>query len=128
MPRGKDIIIDDAYNSNPSGTKAALETLSYFDGFKILLTPGMVELGEKQAELNREFGKNAAKVCDYVILVGRSQTEPIAKGLAIGTASHGTGTARAIELGEVEGAMSGLSIAVAGLMTVVVAQVFALLH
>ena len=82
VPRGKDIIIDDAYNSNPSGTKAALETLSYFDGFKILLTPGMVELGEKQAELNREFGKNAAKVCDYVILVGRSQTEPIAKGLA----------------------------------------------
>ena len=55
-------------------------------------------------------------------------TNPVAKGLAIGTASHGTGTARAIELGEVEGAMSGLSIAVAGLMTVVVAQVFALLH
>ncbi len=82
VPRGKDIIIDDAYNSNPSGTKAALETLSYFDGCKILLTPGMVELGEKQAELNREFGKNAAKICDYVILVGRSQTEPIAKGLA----------------------------------------------
>ena len=55
-------------------------------------------------------------------------TNPIAKGLAIGTSSHGTGTARAIELGEVEGAMSGLSIAVAGLMTVIVAQVFALLH
>ncbi len=79
--RGADIIIDDAYNSNPSGTKAALETLSYFDGMKILLTPGMVELGEKQDELNREFGKNAAKVCDYVILVGKSQTESIAKGL-----------------------------------------------
>lgn len=55
-------------------------------------------------------------------------TNPVAKGLAIGTASHGTGTARAIELGEVEGAMSGLSIAVAGLMTVVVAQIFAMLH
>ncbi len=79
--RGADIIIDDAYNSNPSGTKAALETLSYFEGMKILLTPGMVELGEKQDELNREFGVNAAKVCDYVILVGRNQTEPIAKGL-----------------------------------------------
>ena len=55
-------------------------------------------------------------------------TNPVAKGLAIGTAAHGTGTTRAIELGEVEGAMSGLSIAVAGLMTVVVAQVFAFLH
>ena len=55
-------------------------------------------------------------------------TNPVAKGLAIGTAAHGTGTTRAIELGEVEGAMSGLSIGVAGLMTVVVAQVFAFLH
>ena len=55
-------------------------------------------------------------------------TNPVAKGLAIGTAAHGTGTTRAIELGEVEGAMSGLSIAVAGLMTVVVAQIFAMLH
>ena len=47
--------------------------------------------------------------------------EPIAKGLALGTASHAIGTAKALELGEVEGAMSSLSIAVAGLMTVVVA-------
>lgn len=47
--------------------------------------------------------------------------EPIAKGLAFGTASHAIGTAKALELGEIEGAMSSLSIAVAGLMTVVVA-------
>lgn len=46
--------------------------------------------------------------------------EPIAKGLALGTASHAIGTAKALELGEVEGAMSSLSVAVAGLMTVVV--------
>lgn len=46
--------------------------------------------------------------------------EPIAKGLAFGTASHAIGTAKALELGEIEGAMSSLSIAVAGLMTVVV--------
>ena len=46
--------------------------------------------------------------------------EPIARGLALGTASHAIGTARALELGEIEGAMSSLSIAVAGLMTVVV--------
>ena len=55
-------------------------------------------------------------------------TNPVAKGLAIGTASHGTGTSRAIEIGEVEGAMSGLSIAVAGLITVVVAQLFAVIR
>lgn len=77
-------IIDDAYNSNPSGTKAALEALGLFDGFKILVTPGMVELGEKQDELNREFGKNACEVCDYVVLVGHKQAVPIKAGLLDG--------------------------------------------
>lgn len=51
--------------------------------------------------------------------------EPIAKGLGLGTASHAIGTAKAMELGEIEGAMSSLSIAVAGLLTVVGASVFA---
>ena len=52
-------------------------------------------------------------------------TEPIAKGVAIGSAAHALGTAKAIEIGEVEGAMSGLSIVVAGLLTVAGASVFA---
>ena len=51
--------------------------------------------------------------------------EPIAKGVGFGTASHAVGTAKAIEIGEIEGAMSSLSIAVAGLVTVVGASVFA---
>ena len=51
--------------------------------------------------------------------------EPIARGLAIGTASHAIGTAKAMEMGEIEGAMSSLAIAVAGLMTVLGASVFA---
>lgn len=51
--------------------------------------------------------------------------EPIAKGLAIGTSSHALGTTKALEMGEIEGAMSSLSIAVAGLMTVVTASIFA---
>ena len=50
---------------------------------------------------------------------------PIAKGLAIGSASHAIGTAKAMEMGEVEGAISSLAIAVAGVLTVVVASVFA---
>ena len=49
--------------------------------------------------------------------------EPIAKGLALGTSAHAIGTAKALELGEVEGAMSSLSIAVAGLMTVVIVPI-----
>lgn len=50
--------------------------------------------------------------------------EPIAKGVALGTASHAIGTARAMEMGEIEGAMASLSIAVAGLLTVAGASVF----
>ena len=52
-------------------------------------------------------------------------TEPIAKGLAIGSASHAIGTAKAMEMGEIEGAMSSLSIALAGIITVVGASIFA---
>ena len=51
--------------------------------------------------------------------------EPVAKGLALGTAAHAIGTAKAMEMGEIEGAMSSLAIAVAGLLTVVTASVFA---
>lgn len=70
------------------------------------------------------FGNVAANVILKLFKI----THPIAKGLAIGTSSHAMGTAKAIELGEVEGAMSGLSIAVAGLMTVIAASVFALIY
>lgn len=51
--------------------------------------------------------------------------EPVAKGLALGTAAHAIGTSKAMEMGEVEGAMSSLAIAVAGLLTVVTSSVFA---
>ena len=51
--------------------------------------------------------------------------EPIAKGLALGTSAHAIGTSKAMEMGPVEGAMSSLAIAVAGLLTVIAASVFA---
>lgn len=52
-------------------------------------------------------------------------TEPISKGLAIGSASHAIGTAKAIEMGEIEGAMSSLAIAVSGILTVLLSPLFA---
>ena len=56
-------------------------------------------------------------------------TNPIAKGIGIGTASHAVGTSKALEIGEVEGAMSGLSVAVAGIMTAVLCPLFSeLIH
>ncbi len=78
---GNIAIIDDAFNANPSGTKAALEVLGSFDGVKIIVTPGMVELGEKQAELNREFGRNCASVCDYIFLVGGRIADDVYEGV-----------------------------------------------
>jgi len=75
------LIIDDAYNSNPSGAKAALDTLNTFDGVKIVVTPGMVELGSKQYECNKIFGTQIAEICDYAVLVGPKQTVPIQDGL-----------------------------------------------
>ena len=74
-------IIDDAYNSNPVGSKMAVEVLGLMEGTKIIVTPGMIELGDKQYELNHKFGEYISKVCDYVILIGEKQTKPIYDGL-----------------------------------------------
>ena len=74
-------IIDDAYNSNPVGSKAAVETLKMFDGIRILVTPGMVELGDKEEEYNYKFGTYAADCCDHILLVGKKRTRPIYDGV-----------------------------------------------
>jgi UDP-N-acetylmuramoyl-tripeptide--D-alanyl-D-alanine ligase len=76
------VVIDDAYNANPAGARAALDVLAAHDAQRrILVTPGMVELGEMEEQLNREFGRQAGAVCDHVILVGPQRTRPIAAGL-----------------------------------------------
>lgn len=78
-------VIDDSFNSNPDGAKAALEVLTDFvsenGGKKVLVTPGMVELGEREYEENKKLGIHAAKVCDLVILVGLETTDAILDGL-----------------------------------------------
>ena len=75
--------IDDAYNSNPVGAKNALEVLSTMPGDKVVVTPGMIELGDKEDEYNKEFGKQIATIskADYVILVGKKKTKAIYEGL-----------------------------------------------
>jgi len=76
------IVIDDAFNSNPAGAKAALDVLDEFKGKrKIIVTPGMVELGEIEEIENEKFGEYISQVCDIVILVGEKRTAPILKGL-----------------------------------------------
>jgi UDP-N-acetylmuramoyl-tripeptide--D-alanyl-D-alanine ligase len=76
------VVIDDAYNSNPVGAAAALEVLASHEAERrLLVTPGMVELGEREAEENEHFGAQAAKVCDLVVLVGEERSKPILAGL-----------------------------------------------
>lgn len=74
-------IIDDAYNSNPAGFRSALAVLREFAGQRVLVTPGMVELGDRQEALNRELGATAADCCDYAVLVGLRQAPPLKEGL-----------------------------------------------
>ena len=81
-PRTGVVVIDDAYNSNPEGAAGALEVLAEHDANRrLLVTPGMVELGPGQETANVELGQRAARVCDLVLLVGGEQTEPIERGL-----------------------------------------------
>ena len=73
--------IDDAFNANPTGSAMALDVLSMMPGTRWIVTPGMIDLGEKQEEINRQFGANMKDKADEVILVGRQQTKPIEEGL-----------------------------------------------
>lgn len=77
-------IIDDAFNSNPVGSAMALDVLAAMTGKRILITPGMIELGEEQYELNKRFGEKAASCCDVAIVVGHYNREAICKGLDLG--------------------------------------------
>ena len=80
---GNFTMIDDAYNSNPVGAKRALEVLDMMNGSKVVVTPGMIELGDQEYELNKEFGKQIAKVADLVILIGEIKTKAIKEGLLV---------------------------------------------
>jgi len=74
-------VIDDAFNANPSGAAAAFEVLAGFPGRHVVVTPGLVEQGEKEEELNCRFGQQMAAVADVAILIGPRRTQPIARGL-----------------------------------------------
>lgn len=99
---GNVTIIDDAFNSNPHGAAMALDVLAQMgrnvgndfkdsdrsgseqESRRIVVTPGMIELGEKQHLYNRELGRKMASACDFVIVVGEYNREAIVTGLADG--------------------------------------------
>lgn len=73
--------IDNAFNSNPEGSKMSLEVLKGMPGKRIVVTPGMIELGDQEDALNRKFGSYMIGCADEVILVGKNQTKAIREGL-----------------------------------------------
>ncbi len=76
------VVLDDAYSANPVGALSALHVLGlHRDGRRILITPGMVELGPLQEQENRRLGEAAAGVATDIILVGIEQTRPIVEGV-----------------------------------------------
>ena len=76
------IVIDDAYNGSEDGANAALKVISAFEGKKFIITPGLVELGREQFNINFEFGRNMAGVADYVIITGITNYDALSSGLA----------------------------------------------
>lgn len=81
-PRQNMTIIDDAYNSNEDGFVYAAELLSLFNGIKIFVTPGVVDLGDKTFETHKRIGEFLNPL-DYIILVGKSErTKGLKEGIA----------------------------------------------
>jgi UDP-N-acetylmuramoyl-tripeptide--D-alanyl-D-alanine ligase len=79
---GNITVIDDAYSANPVGARSVLDVLALYEpGRRILITPGMVELGPLHAEENQKLGRYAAQVCTDIVLVGIEQTLPIKQGV-----------------------------------------------
>lgn len=75
-------IIDDAFNSNPSGSRMAVDVLAHFkSGKRIIITPGMIELGDKQFELNRQLGEHIGNNVDIAIIVGRYNRDALTEGI-----------------------------------------------
>lgn len=75
-------ILDDAFNSNPVGSRMALEVLGAMPGGKrIVITPGMIELGTEQYELNQRLGETIGQNVDVAIIVGKYNHEAIVEGI-----------------------------------------------
>lgn len=74
-------IIDDAYNSNPVSSKSAIDTLAEFEGKKIIVTPGLIELGADEEKYNFEFGEYMTNVCDYIFLVNSTPAKFVLEGI-----------------------------------------------
>ncbi len=80
--RKRTLLIDSSYSSNPTGVRAALEYLSLFEGYtKIMLFPGIIELGAESTRIHAELGEQIARVCDLLVLVKDDFAAPLLEGV-----------------------------------------------
>lgn len=79
--KGNINIIDDSYNSNPVSCKSALDTLNEFNTIKVVVTPGLIELGDKEIDYNEEFGEYMCKYCDYICIVNSMVSKYVLQGI-----------------------------------------------
>jgi UDP-N-acetylmuramoyl-tripeptide--D-alanyl-D-alanine ligase len=100
-------VIDDAYNSNPEGAAAALDVLEAIPSQKkVVVSPGIVELGPEQFEANEHFGERAAEVADVLIVVARLNRDAIVAGAA--RASDGARVLTVDTLDDAANALQGI--------------------
>jgi len=97
-------VIDDAFNSNPAGARAALDVLKEFKGRKIIITPGLVELGDSEFAENRLFGKEMAGAVDVAVLVAVN-----GEAMALGLSEAGYDEENIIRTGSLSEATAALS-------------------
>ena len=74
-------ILDDSYNCSVEGYKSALSVLKMYKGKKIIITPGLVELGAEEKEANINFGKAIAEICDICVVVNEANSKEIIEGI-----------------------------------------------
>lgn len=76
-------IIDDSFNANPDSCRVALDTLSMFEGRKVVMTPGLIELGKIEDDENRLLGQEIANVADVIILIGKRNHLALKQGIDV---------------------------------------------
>lgn len=81
MKKGNVTVLNDSFNTNPKGFASALDVLSTYKGKKILITPGIIELGGESQRIHKELGRKIGTICDVVILANDNFEEPIRHGL-----------------------------------------------
>lgn len=80
--QGNMTIIDNTYNTNPDSSRTSLKLLKELNGMqKILITPGLIELGKESSKENREFAKEAGKIADLIIIVGEYAKKDLLAGI-----------------------------------------------